>query len=174
MSTPGTRPGIVRITRIEAAIGQLETAIFLWFQEGDLAAIHTLAAASQELLHHTGKRLGTPSKLVEMINSEPKKFRDRVRQAQNFFKHPKDHPILSYAPIIAELTIIDALAVVENMNHPLSPIMKLFAIRFALTHPNILPLDFALAKFPIGLDVNQIGKLSRPDFLEKILPLIGG
>lgn len=47
---PPPLPGIVRINREEAARGQLETAIWLWFHEGDIAAIHTLAVAAQGLL----------------------------------------------------------------------------------------------------------------------------
>lgn len=41
----------VPISKIDAAKRQLETAITLYFQNGDPVSIHTLAAAAYDVLH---------------------------------------------------------------------------------------------------------------------------
>jgi hypothetical protein len=42
----------VIITKLAAGRSQLKTAIQLWFGDGELPAIHTLAAAAYEILHN--------------------------------------------------------------------------------------------------------------------------
>jgi hypothetical protein len=163
--------GFVLISRMEAAKGQLESAILLWFLEKDLASIHTLTVAAQELLHHTGKPHGKPSRLVSLIKQQSKTFQRQARQPQNFFKHPQKYKRLPYSPLAAELFMIDALAVYEDLGNHLTPLMRLFALRFALSYPDVLPFDLT-AKIPVGLSVDEVAKLSRMEFLEEILPLL--
>jgi hypothetical protein len=157
---------------MDAARGQLESAILLWFLEKDLASIHTLTVAAQELLHHTGKPQGKPSRLVSLINAQPPAFQRQARAAQNFFKHPKKHARVPYSPLSAELFIIDAIALYEDLGNHLTPLMKLFSLRFALSYPSTLPFDLTLAKFPVSVRVDEVAKLGRPEFLQKILPLL--
>jgi hypothetical protein len=47
--------GKLKVTRIEAAVFQLETAIWLWFNEADTPSITVLAYASFELLYQMEK-----------------------------------------------------------------------------------------------------------------------
>ena len=169
---PPLPKGFVLITRMDAAIGQLETAILLWFFEKDLASIHTLTVAAQELLHHTGKPRGKPSRLVSLINSQPTAFRRLARTAQNFFKHPQKHGRIPYPPLVAELLMIDPIAVYEDLGNHLTPLMRLFSLRFALSYPETLPFDFTLAKLPVSVRLDDLAKLERTEFLEKVLPLL--
>ncbi|PYJ69355.1 MAG: hypothetical protein DME75_11245 [Verrucomicrobia bacterium] len=156
---------------MDAARGQLESAILLWFLEKDLASIHTLTVAAQELLHHTGKPQGKPSKLVSLIKSQPRAFQKQAREAQNFFKHPQKHTRVLYSPLSAELFIIDALALYEDLANHLTPLMKLFAIRFSLSYPDTLPFDLTV-KLPIGVRRDDLAKLGRADFLKEVLPFL--
>jgi hypothetical protein len=168
---PTISKDFVLITRMDAARGQLESAILLWFLEKDLASIHTLTVAAQELLHHTGKPHGKPSRLVSLINSQSQTFQKRAREAQNFFKHPKKHARVLYSPRTAELFIIDALALYEDLSNHLTPLMKLFALRFAASYPDTLPFDLT-AKLPVGVRRDDLAKLSRADFLKEVLPFL--
>jgi len=156
---------------MDAARGQLESAILLWFLEKDIVSIHTLTVAAQELLHHTGKPHGKPSRLVSLINLQSKTFQKQAREAQNFFKHPKKQGRVLYSPLTAELFIIDAMALYEDLGNHLTPLMKLFAIRFALLQPDILPFDVAV-KLPVGVQRDDLAKLSRADFLKEVLPFL--
>lgn len=168
---PPISNGFVLITRMDAARGQLESAILLWFLEKDLASIHTLTVAAQELLHHTGKPHGKPSRLVSLTKSQPPAFRRWATEAQNFFKHPKKEGRLLYSPVAAELVMIDAMAVYEDLGNHLTPLMKLFALRFALSYPDTLPFDFT-PKLPVGVRVDDVAKLSRAEFLKNVPPLL--
>jgi hypothetical protein len=166
-----TSKGFVLISRMDAARGQLESAILLWFLEKDLASIHTLTVSAQELFHHTGKPHGKPSRLVSLIKSQSKAFQREAREAQNFFKHPQKYDHLPYPPLAAELFMIDAMSVYEDLGNHLTPLMKLFALRFALSYPDTLPFDLR-AKLPVGVRVDDLAKLGRADFLKKVLPFL--
>jgi hypothetical protein len=50
---------IIHISKFDAAKRQLETAIRLWFHSGDPVSVHTLAAASHQLLHDLGNLCST-------------------------------------------------------------------------------------------------------------------
>ena len=85
------------ISKIEAARRQLETAIRLFFYERDSISIHTLASAAQEVLNALGGKQGQePYILGHFLKSvkegRRKEVADKLREAQNFFKHAdKDH-----------------------------------------------------------------------------------
>jgi hypothetical protein len=53
--TPEQTKGL-RIGKLDAARRQLETAIILWFTDGDPVAIHTLAFAAYEIIHVVSKK----------------------------------------------------------------------------------------------------------------------
>ena len=46
----------ITVTKLDAARRQLRTAIRLWFNDGDLVAIHTLAFAAYEIIHVVSKK----------------------------------------------------------------------------------------------------------------------
>jgi hypothetical protein len=165
---------VVKITRREAAEGQLHTAIFLWFIEFDMASVHTLAVASNTLLHQIGSKVGKPSPTAEWLKSQPKSFQRRARDAQNFFKHANTDPdrVLSYAPIITEIYLIDSILCFHNLYRTSTPLMLAFGLRFSLSYPHILsPEDFPVPLLK-NTPVDYIGTLGRRDFLETVLPLL--
>ena len=50
----------LRLTKLDAARRQLETAVRLYFHEGDPVSTHTLAAAAYNVLRALNKRQGGP------------------------------------------------------------------------------------------------------------------
>jgi hypothetical protein len=48
------KPAGIRVTKQDAAKRQLETAIGLWFSEGDEVSTHTLATSALKVLHDVG------------------------------------------------------------------------------------------------------------------------
>jgi hypothetical protein len=169
-----TGKDVYRITREAAAQGQLHTAIFLWFIEFDMASIHTLAVAANTLLHQIGSKVGKPSPTMEWLKSQPQSFQKRARDAQNFFKHANTDPnrVLSYAPIIAEIYLLDSIARFHDLYSITTPLMLAFALRFSLTYPDILPTEDFPVHLPKGFPVDKLAKLARRDFLESALALI--
>jgi hypothetical protein len=47
-----------KISKIEAACRQLNTAIKLWFADGDLVSIHTLACSAHQIVHDINRQKG--------------------------------------------------------------------------------------------------------------------
>jgi len=66
--------GVLTLDKKSVAGRQLETAILLWFDEGDPVAIHTLAVAANDCLHAMGKLVNKPSDTQDWINTQSKAF----------------------------------------------------------------------------------------------------
>ena len=80
----------IRITRIEAAQRQLETALELWFAGGEPVSIHSLAARAHQLVHDLNRKSNGPELLFDssVIKQESKKkIVAMMKECQNFFKH---------------------------------------------------------------------------------------
>lgn len=80
----------ITVTKIEVARRQLRTAIELWFADGDPISIHTLAAASHQVIHDLNKRKNGPDLLLDtrFINDKYRKeFVADIKYAANFMKH---------------------------------------------------------------------------------------
>lgn len=75
---------------MDAARRQLREAICLFFERRDMIAVHTLGAASLQILHDLAKARGVISFIKDnpMIRPEYKKevFK-KISEAENFFKH---------------------------------------------------------------------------------------
>jgi hypothetical protein len=87
----------IKISRLEAARRQLDTAIRLYFTNGDPISIHTLAAAAFEILKDVdrhGPNTGTFYDSVENVVTPglEKQAIIAMREAQNFFKHAQQEP----------------------------------------------------------------------------------
>jgi hypothetical protein len=168
--------GLVTITRQDAARGQLEAAILLWFLEEHHAAIHTLAIAAQTLIHNVGSKGGKPSGLVKWIKSQSKAFQRRSFEAQNFFKHANTDPnyMLRYAPDIAGIHMIDACVCFHSVYGFVTPLMLTFSLHFSIFNPDVLPPDGFPIEPPKGFKIEELVKLSRGEFLDRVLPFISG
>lgn len=80
------------ITKLDAACRQLELAIKLYFDNGDLVATHTLACAAREIFEKHCK-LDSRHRLFDQIrknhtDATDKELWDVLNKARNFFKHP--------------------------------------------------------------------------------------
>jgi hypothetical protein len=86
----------IHITKLEAARRQLRTAINLFFEDADDVSIHTLAAASHEILRTLLKSRGDGGSLLKdnsFIRAErQKEFEQLLNKPQNFFKHASRDP----------------------------------------------------------------------------------
>ena len=80
------------ITKLDAACRQLELAIHLYFEKGDLVAIHTLACAAREIFEKHCEKSGCHRLFDDIQNRhqgiEPKELWNVLNRARNFFKHP--------------------------------------------------------------------------------------
>ena len=84
-----------RIGKLEAAHRQLSTAIELWFNNGDIVSIHTLACAAHQIIHDLNSKQGGRDLIYDsiIIKDEYRNEACRLlREHMNFFKHADDDP----------------------------------------------------------------------------------
>ena len=81
----------MKVTKKQAAIAQLETAIYLYFFDVDPISVHTLACASGEALDGICREKNVISSWQILMNMVIPEFRkeitDSLRESFNFFKH---------------------------------------------------------------------------------------
>jgi len=80
----------IRISKFNAARLQLNTAIRLWFQDGDPVSVLTLVYASHEILHRLYKNEGYGNLLYDTAHiptSEREAFVQKLKLVPNFLKH---------------------------------------------------------------------------------------
>jgi hypothetical protein len=113
-----TKP--ITIGKLDAARRQLQTAIILWFNDGDQVCIHVLAYAVYEIVHAISKKRN-PSRRDLLFDSlhirEEKRaeFNTWIKAHANFFKHgDRDgEAVIDFRPTLSELFILFAIVGLE-------------------------------------------------------------
>jgi len=131
---PDPSPTVFVADKFKAAVGQLEGAILLWFNEADPISILVLASNALDCYNALGKKKGKPSWLKERMEKWPRSLQDRMKYIQDFAKHgfmdlEESTP---FETIGAPALMIVSLESHWNMFGALSSLMMLFWAR-ALT-----------------------------------------
>ena len=170
--SPGTRVRIA--TKKAAAIGQLESAILLWFNEADPISILVLASNAEDCYHALGKKVGKPSFLKDFMDTMPESLRERAKYIQDYAKHgPKD--IDEDAPFserAAEGFMIASVWCHKQLFGHRTPLMRLFAMRFACENPTAVDPE-SRQPYTEAAEVYGFGSGSRKEFLDEFQSLLG-
>lgn len=161
------------ITKVEAAHRQLRAAIRLFFNGGDMLAVHTITGAAFQLFADIGKVSGVVSRYRSdhVIRSETlKEWNTALNMTQNFLKHA-DRDVDSSLNYSEEATILFLYEAVE-LSGRVSPgdakEYTAFNIWFISSFPEMIEPAF-LAKFSEvdtqGLD--QTDRTLWAEFLNK-------
>jgi len=150
----------LKISKLDAAKRQLETAIILYFHEADPVSIHALASAGYDVLNDLNRRTGgTPmmikDRFINEIKPEHRKMLlAKINKARNFFKHASrdSDTSLDFSPGQSELLLLDACDKYRQISNEFPPLFKLFRSWYMLKHPDLCPVSGELAA--------QISKLS--------------
>jgi len=142
-----------KISKLDAAKTQLETAIHLFFHNSDPVSIHTLTAAAYNILRDICKNRGYPYVLIKgsslqyVIPGKEKKYLNAVNQAENFFKHADNDPeeILNFNPSQTEILIYDACKIYQEITKKINPLCHLFQVWFMAENPDLF-------KFPKDME----------------------
>jgi hypothetical protein len=159
------------ITKPSAARSQLESAIWLWFNEGDPVSIHALAVAAHDCFNALVKhRTQKSSGLQQYLETQSKGRQKRIRLAQNFFKHGAIHlkEKISLHTIDAETFLMDSVSCAELLGKP-SALTRLYAERFLYEHPALITEE-ALPKFAKNAEVHQLVNTTRHEFFLRLWP----
>jgi hypothetical protein len=166
---------VIIVTKASVARSQLETAIQLWFDDADPVSIHTLAVAAHDCFDALGKRAGKPSRWRELMAARPRIHQIRAAYAQNFFKHGRKDlkKQARYMPFHGEVLLFDSAICHEAIFQKVTPLMKAFLLRFAMSFPEFVTVDIGeLVKAETGIVIEDLAPLNRSDFLKRVLPLL--
>lgn len=100
------------ITKLDAARRQLETAVFLFFNDGDAVSIHTLTCAAYNVVRDVNNHRGGPQMLAKQryLQMPGKPTLAAMNEPENFFKHADRDPDASF-DFVADYTeclLVDA------------------------------------------------------------------
>jgi hypothetical protein len=170
----------VRVSKLDAARRQLETAITLYFQhdDGDIVAIHTLACAAHEIIETLNRRDGGAATLRQGFETYIKpdtrdEFYSKLMAAKNFFKHADRDPDseIKFSPSESELFMVDAALTYRRLTGGgLPPArMALFLLWSALTWAREWLSYEGLD--PPGPLARKLAAMTRPEFYAQQLPI---
>jgi hypothetical protein len=173
---PNLSPTLFVANKQRAAIGQLESAILLWFNEADPISIHVLASHAHDCYHALGDKIGKPSwhgKFVEGL-SDPNKL--RMRYIQDFAKHgfmDLDESA-EFDTIFADAMIFISIDChMQIFGHPMRPLMMLYWARLFREHPDWTPELQSLSQVLIDSGIiDDAAKGSRKQCFESLYPLL--
>lgn len=136
------------ISKLDATKRQLETAIQLYFHQGEPVSIHTLVSAAYNIIRDINERRGgtkmvVKEQLFEYVKPEMhREFHDLLHRAENFFKHAdRDHDAtLEFSPAESEVLIWDACTKYWELTTEQPPLFQIFRGWFMSTHQNLFSL----------------------------------
>jgi hypothetical protein len=165
------QPAKIPIGKLEAARRQIETAINLWFKDGDAVSIHTLVGAAHRVVHDMAEHQGSAavfldSKRLTEWGYDAKEFKKAIRKAETFFKHALNDPEETYALTEheTEYLLYSTIECYRRLVHDKSSLMSVFMAWLAFHNPAILSKP-ARDKFAHLLPAIQ--KLSRSEFFSE-------
>jgi hypothetical protein len=138
---PRRSPRVFVASKGKAAIGQLESAILLWFNEADPVSILVLASNAHDCYHALGKEIGQPSWFQERLEQMPTSLRERMKYIQDFAKHgfmdlKESTP---FDTILAEGLILVSIECHRKLFGNVTPLMMLFWARGFKDCPTWMP-----------------------------------
>jgi len=158
----------LKVSKTDAAKRQLETAIRLWFNDGEPASIHTLTAAAHQIVHDLGKARGISSLLRNLTPAKPeykKKIRQIIAKSENFFKHADKDPdeLLDFNPESTEIYMIDAVMTYEALTSERPHIFRAYQMWTTMKNPEILKEEYR-AQMQAAIKDPMIAQLGKQEF----------
>lgn len=165
----------IKISKLEAARRQLVTAIRLYFNNGDIVSMHTLAAAAFKITQNISDSSAEPSDSVtawvdKLVRPDYKKeFWRKLHETANFFKHAEQDPeaIHEFYPEQTENILFFAVYQYRGLTGEWSPEIRLFSTWYMMHHPKA---------FNTPPEVVQLGRelfrYDRNRFWRELMPLL--
>jgi hypothetical protein len=169
LSAPEPKPVV---SKVNAAGSQIDTAIWLWFNDADVVSIHTLTDAAFGVildLYHK-KKWKPPIPFDETDNPRgvtPKAWRKKVREAGAFGKHARwDHDLdYEFNPLFIESFLACAVSAHGKLQGTHKGSLRtLFALWFSSRYPQLAEANPMATE---GIAVDQVGKMSKAEFFQQ-------
>ncbi len=166
-------PGVF-VTKLAAIHEQLDVAITLFFNDSKPISVHTLTAASYNVLRDLNKKQNdTPmlakSHTVSTIKeAEQEDFRQKLNQAENFFKHAdKDaDKVFFFKYELTEYLLYDACVTFERLADQFPPVFAVFKLWFMMKYPSHFNWQPPLSDLQRKL-ADPFDKGTKPEFFRR-------
>jgi len=157
---------VYSITKLEAAKRQIETAVTLWFNEGDAVSTHTLISAAHRVVHDVAESKGLPgaflvdSKRLEEWGYDAKTYKKAIRSAETFFKHAANDPegTHEFSDIITATIFASTIDCYKRLKGNMTPLMRFFRFWFDLANT---PLDSVGLSEQVGAPTVHLIKVAQ-------------
>jgi hypothetical protein len=161
----------LRISKVDAAARQLETALVLWFTGGDPVSTHTLAAAAERILFDLKAAAGGPENMRDWdgIKDEYRKeWLAIINKPANFMKHADHDPedVLDFKPKLTEIFLLYSHLRLKWLGHRPSHVAEAFHQWQMINRPELfLPAWRELQeRFMPKDDMDELRSMPRPEF----------
>jgi hypothetical protein len=156
----------IQLSKIDAALQQIETAIILWSEYKDPVSIHTLAHAAYQILYDLNKHQNGPCMTPDSDLVNPAMLKDwkkSWKEWSNFLKHAeKDHnKTISFNPDINDMLLVDVVSSFSRITKKTSPTLQCFFTWMVVHHPPLnevlynIVVEYDLIDNILGMDRNQ-------------------
>ena len=174
------KPRFVRVTKLEAAKRQIESAIWLWFVGDNLVSVHVLTAAAHRLLLELAALRETSAWPYTAAYLPKQTYKDRRAKSQNpvtFFKHAKKKETYEVSEQWTELYLFDAVMAYTSLadDRSASALMSTFVLRLGVQRQDLfVPDAFSLLERRVSKTFNleRLERLSKIDFLKEFIGVL--
>jgi hypothetical protein len=130
------------VDKLDVARRQLESAITMFFADGDVVSQHTLISAAYGIVYDLGKHRGIGGSVKDspLVRPEDRRaFITAIHLPQNFFKHAStDYGArLAFRYQISHFFLFDAIRLFVLLNRGATDKMKVFLVWFQLRYPDL-------------------------------------
>jgi hypothetical protein len=163
------------VTKLEAGRRQLQTAIKLWFADGDPVSIHTLAYAAYEIIHVVSKKRNPSRRQLLFDNALVRKDKQRewadiVKKHANWFKHARNDAegSMEFNSAISEIFLLYSIFGLDFCGEQRADEELAFIWWFTIHHPELLGEEGRI-QFKNSIPVealNTLKTVGKNEFLE--------
>ena len=165
----------ITISKLVAAKRQLQTAIRLWFSDGDPVAVHTLAFAAYEIIHVISKK-NNPYRPTLIFDSDMIKDEYRsdwnktIKSTAGFFKHANKDPSgsIDFVPATTVLFLMASLSGLRTMKEEAGREGVAFFYWLCFHQPDWIKMEFrkSLEDRISVKGIAEIKSVKKADFLK--------
>lgn len=162
---------VMTLTRRDALVRQLDTAIRMWFLEQDPISIHLLLMPAYYVLSDLGKKSGNGPDIHELVS------KSNFSTVYDWLRHGSSDPedFVDFPPRVNEFLLWGCTISFEKIFQGRSPYMMAFQAYFVL---NLVPekrefREGAFAFLPYQMTVEEALALSRTDFFVELAKHFG-
>ena len=176
------KPRRLTISKLEAARRQIESAIWLWFLDGDMVSIDTLVTSAQRLLRDVAALWETEAwPCTAGYFPEWKSDEDRggvTNDAVHYFNCAKEEETYELSEQWTELSLFDAVMAYCNLAQERggSVLMSTFVLRFGVQRQDLfVPGAFSLLERKVSeaFNLDRLESLSKVEFLKEFIGVLG-